>query len=212
MSDASAPSPRLQVIYWLEKALITLGLALGVWWLLETAQMRFYAALPVPSAPVQIAELPGEGPSRSTASAEGLAPAAGARVSPGSWVAKLDAASVGLSATVIEGSTNQMLARAAGHIENTAFPGEAGNAGIAGHRNTTFRAVRNLKVGDSLRITTAAGVFNYRINRTFIVKPEDVYVLAPTATPTLTIVTCYPFTFIGHAPERYIVQATVVGQ
>jgi len=119
---------------------------------------------------------------------------------------------VGLSATVIEGSTDQMLARAAGHIENTAFPGEAGNAGIAGHRDTTFHAVRKLQVGDRLRITTLAGSFDYRVDRTFIVKPEDVYVLAPTATPTLTLVTCYPFTFIGHAPKRYIVQATLVGQ
>jgi sortase A len=168
--------------------------------------------LPVPSAPAQIVELPGDGPSRATVSAAGPPPAAGARVTPGDWVARLDAASVGLSATVIEGSTDQMLARAAGHIENTAFPGEAGNAGIAGHRDTTFRAVRKLQVGDRLRITTLAGSFDYRVDRTFIVKPEDVYVLAPTATPTLTLVTCYPFTFIGHAPKRYIVQATLVGQ
>ena len=102
-----------------------------------------------------------------------------------------------------------MLARAAGHIEDTALPGDPGNVGIAGHRDTTFRPVRNLKAGDILRLTTTSGAFTYRIDRTFIVDPEDVYVLDPTDVPSLTLVTCYPFTFIGHAPKRYIVRATL---
>jgi sortase A len=147
--------------------------------------------------------LPGAGAGRSPEAARPRPIAAG------TWLARLEAPSVGLEATVIEGSTDDMLARAAGHIENTPLPGEPGNVGIAGHRDTTFRPVRNLRVGDPLRLTTASGVFDYRIEKTFIVNPEDLFVLDPTGVPSITLVTCYPFTFIGHAPKRYIVRAVL---
>jgi sortase A len=194
---------------WVERGLIALGFALGVWSLLAAAQVRFYQSLPVPPPTAQIARLPGDaGSSDSGRTATSVVSTPDA----GSWVARLEAPSVGLVATVIEGSTDQMLARAAGHIEETPLPGQDGNVGIAGHRDTTFRAVRNLKIGEPLRLTTPAGVFEYRIERTFIVNPEDVYVLDPTSTPSLTLVTCYPFTFIGHAPKRYIVRAQLTSR
>src|SRR5262249_12296586 len=113
-------------------------------------------------------------------------------------------------ATVLEGSDDGTLDKAAGHIEETPFPGQPGNVGIAGHRDTTFRAVRNLRSGDPLELTTSDYVYRYMITRTFIVEPEDVYVLDPGARPMLTLVTCYPFEFIGHAPHRYIIQAVLV--
>lgn len=97
-----------------------------------------------------------------------------------------------------------------GHIVDTALPGVSGNIGIAGHRDTTFRPLRHLKVGERLVLTTAERVFDYRISGTKIVTPEDVHVLDPTPRPTLTLVTCYPFTFIGHAPKRFIVQAQLI--
>src|SRR5439155_10573860 len=131
--------------------------------------------------------------------------------SVGTWVARIDAPSVGLSSTVLEGSDDTTLARAAGHIEDTAFPGDSGNIGIAGHRDTIFRPVRNLHVGDPLVLTTSDRVFRYRIARTTVVEPEDVYVLDPSDHPTLTLVTCFPFEFIGHAPRRFIVSADLVG-
>ena len=199
--DVSAPTG--DVLLWLERTLVALGLALGLWWLLATAQMRFYASLPVPST-ASITQLPGEGLSSAV-----RRHSAGA-LQPGVWVAKLDAPSVALTATVIEGSSDDVLARAAGHIEQTAWPGEHGNVGIAGHRDTTFRAVRNLKPGDVLRLTSVSGSYTYRVDRTFVVNPEDVYVLDPTVDPVLTLVTCYPFTFIGQAPKRYIVRASLV--
>jgi sortase A len=130
----------------------------------------------------------------------------------GSWVARLDAPSVQLSATVLEGSDDVTLARGAGHIEDTAFPGQPGNVGIAGHRDTTFRAVRNLHVGDPLRLTTSDRIYRYSITKTFVVEPEDVYVLDPGDGSMLTLVTCYPFSYIGHAPHRYIIQAVLVDQ
>jgi sortase A len=129
----------------------------------------------------------------------------------GTVIARFEAPAVKLSANVLEGSTDAVLDKAAGHIEGTALPGEAGNVGIAGHRDTTFRAVRNLKVGDSILLRTKKGVFDYRIRSTQIVTPDAVWVLDPTDRPVLTLVTCYPFNFIGHAPKRYIVKANLVG-
>ncbi len=90
------------------------------------------------------------------------------------------------------------------------FPATPGNFGIAGHRDTTFRPVRHLHVGDPLTITTANHVYRYRITRTMIVNPQDVSVLDNADHPTLTLVTCYPFEFIGHAPRRFIVSADLI--
>jgi len=196
-------------LLWLQRALTALGLALGLWWLLGAAQMHYYASLPVPGA-AAVRQLPGEGAPVHAAGASASGKRDAGTVQTGDWVARLEAPSVALTATVIEGSSDEMLSRAAGHIEQTAWPGEPGNVGIAGHRDTTFRAVRNLKAGDALRLTTTHGTYTYRVDRMFVVNPEDVYVLGPTAQPALTLVTCYPFTFIGQAPKRYIVRATLV--
>jgi LPXTG-site transpeptidase (sortase) family protein len=125
----------------------------------------------------------------------------------GAWVARIHAPTVKLSATVLEGTDDATLNRAAGHIEDTPLPGQPGNAGIAGHRDRHFRPLRNVHAGDPIDVTTRAGVFHYRVSRTLIVGPEDVQVLDATPRPTLTLVTCYPFDFIGHAPKRFIVQA-----
>jgi sortase A len=131
---------------------------------------------------------------------------------PGMVVARLEAPSVQLSTAVLEGSDDATLNRAAGHIEDTALPGQLGNIGIAGHRDTVFRPLRRMRVGDTMDLSTRDRVYRYRINKTLIVSPKDVYVLKPTAQPTLTLVTCYPFEFVGHAPRRFVVQATLVGQ
>jgi len=111
---------------------------------------------------------------------------------------------------VLEGSDDATLSRGAGHIEETSFPGDmssGSNIGIAGHRDTIFRPVRHVHAGDPLTLKTARGEQHYRVVRTTIVGPDDVYVLDPTPIPTVTLVTCYPFEFIGHAPKRFIVQA-----
>jgi LPXTG-site transpeptidase (sortase) family protein len=184
----------------LERALLAVGLVLGLWCGAVLLQAHFVAKMPIPDPPKIAA-----------ASFPGAAPVLPAPV-VGSWVAKLDAPSVQLSATVLEGTDDATLARGAGHIEETAFPGQPGNIGIAGHRDTTFRAVRDLHTGDPLELTTSDRVYRYLITKTFVVEPEDVYVLDPSARPTLTLVTCYPFTFIGHAPHRYIIQAVLIDE
>ena len=177
-------------LHWLERTLLAIGLVLGVWCGAVLLQARFIARMPVPDPATTVIPAPVKG----------------------SWVAKLDAPSVRLSTTVLEGSDDATLSRAAGHIEETPFPGQPGNIGIAGHRDTTFRAVRDLRTGDPLEVTTRDRVYRYLITRTFIVEPVDVFVLDPGDRPMLTLVTCYPFTLIGHAPHRYIIQAVLVDQ
>jgi sortase A len=189
------------VLRWIERALFVTGGVLMLYCAVVAGRAYYYSHLAVPP-PTRIAQLPGESP-------DGVARAV---TSPkrGTWIARLDAASVALSATVLEGSDDGTLSRAAGHIEDTAFPGERGNMGIAGHRDTVFRPLRRLHVGDALTLTTPDRVFHYRVSTTEIVGPEDVYVLDPTSRPAITLVTCYPFEFIGHAPRRFIVRADLV--
>jgi sortase A len=114
---------------------------------------------------------------------------------------------IGLEVAVLEGTTDWALNRGVGHIEGTPAPGSDGNAGIAGHRDGFFRGLKDIRPGDRLELETLDGVQGYRIERTWIVKPEDVWVLDSTNTPAITLVTCYPFYFIGSAPQRFIVRA-----
>ena len=114
---------------------------------------------------------------------------------------------IGVEAAVLEGTDDWTLNRAVGHIEDTALPGAAGNSGIAGHRDGFFRALKDIAGGDALELETLRGVDNYRVERIWIVDPDDVSVLDPTPSPSVTLVTCYPFYYIGSAPQRFIVRA-----
>jgi sortase A len=114
---------------------------------------------------------------------------------------------IGLEVAILDGTDDLTLNRAVGHIEDTAKPGEPGNVGIAGHRDGYFRGLKEVAKGDTMEIETLSGVDTYRITDIWIVKPEDVQVLDPTPQPSVTLVACYPFYFVGHAPQRYIVRA-----
>jgi len=103
------------------------------------------------------------------------------------------------------------LDRGVGHIEGTATPGAEGNSGIAGHRDGFFRGLKDIAAGDVIELDTLHGRESYRVERTWIVDPEDVSVLDPTTTRALTLVTCYPFYFVGSAPRRFIVRAVPAG-
>jgi sortase A len=186
---------------WLERALFAMGSVLALWCIFSVGRAYYYTQLPIPPEPSR-AQLPGD-----SSLTPSLPPEVPERRA---WIARLDAPSIALSATVLEGSDDGTLARAAGHIENTAFPGQPGNIGIAGHRDTIFRPLRGLRTGDSLTLSTSDRVFHYRVSGTKIVDPHDVYVLNPTERPAVTLVTCYPFEFIGHAPRRFIVRADLV--
>lgn len=119
---------------------------------------------------------------------------------------------IGLEVAVLEGTDDFTLNRAVGHIEDTARPGDAGNVGIAGHRDGFFRGLKDVVKGDTLELETAAGRQSYRVDDIWIVQPEDIKVLDPTPEPAVTLVACYPFYYVGHAPQRYIVRAVRQGQ
>jgi sortase A len=114
---------------------------------------------------------------------------------------------LGLSVIVIEGTTGAILRRAAGHISGTAQPGQPGNVGIAGHRDTFFRGLQDIRKNDTITLTTLFGEYSYRVVSVKVVSPDDVAVLKAGGDETLTLVTCYPFTFVGAAPDRFIVRA-----
>ena len=115
-----------------------------------------------------------------------------------------------LEVPVLDGTDDRTLDRAVGYIEGTAQPGTAGNLGIAGHRDGFFRGLKDLAAGDVIEVDTRQRTDVYRVERTWVVNPEDVSVLDPTSAPALTLVTCYPFYFIGAAPRRFIVRAVLV--
>lgn len=110
---------------------------------------------------------------------------------------------------VLEGTSDPVLDRAVGRIEGTVRPGERGNSGIAGHRDGVFRGLKDISVGDWLEIETLTGKQSYQIDRISIVAPTQTEVLAQTEGPVVTLVTCYPFYFVGKAPQRYIVRASL---
>jgi sortase A len=116
-----------------------------------------------------------------------------------------------LEVPVLPGTDDRTLDRAVGHITGTAQPGATGNMGIAGHRDGFFRGLSAITPGDVIEVDTIKGKDVYRVERTWVVEPEEVSVLEPTSTPTLTLVTCYPFYFIGSAPHRFIVRAARAG-
>ena len=114
---------------------------------------------------------------------------------------------IGLDVAVLKGTSDLTLNRGAGHVEGTAMPGTPGNSGIAGHRDGFFRGLKDVNVGDVIELETLHDTQTYRIERAWIVNPEDVSVLDPTPAQSITLVTCYPFYFVGSAPQRYIVRA-----
>ncbi len=113
-----------------------------------------------------------------------------------------------LSTVVVEGTTVQSLLLGVGHLEHTAYPGEDDNVALAAHRDTYFRPLRNLKIGDQIRLLTPDGTLDYAVDSMVIVPPTRVDLVASTGRPNLTLVTCYPFFYIGHAPKRFVVCAT----
>ncbi len=140
-------------------------------------------------------------------------PAAAPKVVPavaGSLIGRIEIPERQLSVAVMEGVDKTTLRRAVGHIPGTALPGEAGNVGLAGHRDTFFRPLRDVKVKDEIDVSTLAGIFKYQVVSLRIVDPENVGVLAPSGENVLTLVTCYPFYFVGPAPKRWIVRARQV--
>ena len=129
---------------------------------------------------------------------------------PGQVVGRIEIPRLDLTAVVLEGVAERSLMGGVGHIPRTAFPGFPGNVGLAAHRDLHFRSLRNIVLGDRIRMTTPNGTFEYRVSGTQIVEPNATWVLDAPPPVALTLVTCYPFRYVGRAPKRFIVQAVPV--
>jgi sortase A len=174
-------------------------LALGYWaWVVVGAQVHYafqarrLQALAVEAAP---------------AIERHLAAATRAEMERTGLVGRLEVPRLGLAAIVEEGVDEGTLRHAAGHVPGTPLPGEPGNVVVAAHRDTLFRPLQDIRQGDEVRFVTPDGSFDYKVVRTQIVKPSDTDVLASSSEGEATLITCYPFGFIGPAPERFVVQA-----
>jgi sortase A len=140
-----------------------------------------------------------------------VAPGTAKSLEPGELIGRVDIPRLKLSAAVAEGDDDKTLGKAVGHLPDTPLPWERrGNVALAAHRDGLFRKLEGIRIGDDVRLVTTRGEFQYQVKKTHIVDPDDVWVIAPTATPTITLITCYPFSFVGNAPHRFIVQAELV--
>lgn len=123
------------------------------------------------------------------------------------FVGRVDVPRIHLSAMIAEGATALVLDRAVGHLPGTALPGQAGNTALAAHRDTFFRRLGELEPGDVIRITDARAEYSYRVTFVDIVNPKETWVLQSASGETLTLITCYPFHYVGAAPKRFVVRA-----
>jgi sortase A len=125
----------------------------------------------------------------------------------GSPLGRIEISAVGIAAMIMEGIDQRTLRRAVGHIPGTPLPGETGNVALAGHRDSFFRGLRNIRKGDDITVTTLEGSYRYRVESTRVVEPDQTEVLDDSGDAILTLVTCYPFAFVGPAPKRFVVRA-----
>jgi sortase A len=151
---------------------------------------------------------PAASPLPARAETEGArAQSLGIDVRAGSPLGRIEISSIGLAAMIMEGVDGRTLRHAIGHVPGTPLPGQQGNIVLAGHRDTFFRGLRNVHKDDEITLTTLYGSYRYRVDSTQVIGPGDTKVLAATADDFLTLVTCYPFYFVGPAPKRFIVRA-----
>ncbi|HVR07037.1 MAG TPA: class D sortase [Thermoanaerobaculia bacterium] len=129
----------------------------------------------------------------------------------GTVLGRIEIPRVGISSLVLEGIGGESLRRGVGHIPGTGLTQAAGNVGLAGHRDTVFRGLKDIRKGDRIDLETLDGTYHYSVDWAQVVDPDDVGVLAVGNRPELTMVTCYPFYYVGSAPERFVVRAHLLG-
>ena len=184
-----------------ERALVLAGVfcvgwAIGSW---SHSQVYQWRALRHVERAIAAAPAPGR-----VAAAPALAPARGGE----SVIGVLGIPRLRLSIAVLEGDDPRTLDVAVGHLPDTALPWTGGNTALAGHRDTFFRRLRHVEVGDAVQLDTLYGTFEYRVRHLEVVDADDLSVLAPPDDHAgLTLITCYPFDYVGAAPRRFVVQA-----
>jgi sortase A len=179
---------------WLERLLLGTGIVCLAWWGVVSLQATRYQFQ-------QRAAL-----EQMRVAAPGVVNAS-AVITTGSLIGSLDIPRLRLSAMIAQGDDDATLKVAIGHLPETPLPWHEGNTALAGHRDTFFRPLQHIRVGDDLRVSTIHGDFRYQVRETMVVGPNDVWVLDPTDRPMLTLITCYPFSYVGKASRRFIVRA-----
>ncbi len=143
---------------------------------------------------------------------EHTAPTAEPRLlNSGDVIGEIQIPRLGVKAVVVQGDASELLDRAVGHLPQTPLPGEWGNVALAGHRDRLFRPLRGIRPGDTIIIATSTGPFQYEVQSTFVVPASEVSVLRSSDARELTLITCFPFNYVGHAPNRFIVRGREVG-
>jgi sortase A len=189
---------------WMSRALIALGLACLIFYSVVTVHAWRYQR----AAKARVEQMVSV--ERPTLVREYI-PDVSKPLKTGEIIGRVDIPRLKLSAAVAEGDDDKTLGNAVGHLPDTPLPWHRrGNVALAAHRDGLFRSLEGVRLDDDVRVVTSRGEFRYRVTKTHIVDPDDVWVIAPTDTPTITLITCYPFAFIGNAPRRFIVQAELV--
>jgi sortase A len=190
----------LEMLCWI------LGFA-GVSWLAVTA-IRIYSFQKAQETKLEELEHRSKPNPEPNPSAESKPPKILPIPSPGEAIGKLSIPRIGLSAMVAEGVDEGTLRKAVGHIPGTAIPEQPGNVALAGHRDTFFRRLRQVRANDLIIMETPRGEYRYKVERTEVVGPKDTEVLQSRNYSELTLITCYPFRYVGPAPERFVVEAS----
>jgi sortase A len=195
-----------RILVWTQRVLFALSFPVLVYCLfvmLEAWMFQQHARLELTRRLEAEKLAPGSLPPRSASVA-----APPVKLLPDVVIGRLDIPRLEVSVIVAEGTSDATLRHAVGHISNTGMPGQAGgNIGLAGHRDTFFRPLRDIRTNDLIVITTSAGTYRYHVVSTQIVDPAQLSVLKPNGGEILTLVTCFPFQFVGAAPDRFVVRA-----
>jgi sortase A len=128
----------------------------------------------------------------------------------GGVIGEMDVPRLGIRAMVVQGDSAKLLRRAIGHMPETPLPWESGNVALAGHRDSFFRPLRNIRSGDAITLKTVNGDFQYEVESTEVVPASDMHVLDASNGRVLTLITCFPFYYVGSAPDRFVVRAREV--
>lgn len=189
----------MRAIRWLERSLLVVGFVCLAWAGTTWLESRMFQR--EQSRALELARV--NHGTTTVSSTDGRAPIA-AVTGP---IGRLVIPRLEVSVIVMPGEDEATLRKAVGHLSDTPLPWNGGNTALAGHRDTFFRPLEHVRVGDHIQLDTPHGRFGFRVHRTVVVDPEDMSVLEPSATPTLTLITCYPFRVVGPAPKRFVVQA-----
>ena len=188
-----------RVVRWIERGLVGVGATCLIWAGTSSLSAVFYQI-------DQSVSLERSAPSLERSEGNDVPSVVGTPVGAVA-MGRLEIPRIGLSAVVAEGDDETTLKVAVGHLSDTPLPWHEGNSALAGHRDSFFRPLRRVQTGDDIQLVTRHGTLRYRVTRHTIVDPDELWVLDPSPTAALTLITCYPFDFVGPAPRRFVVHA-----